>query len=58
MGNVKQESIEQIWNGPKYQEFRRRMFAGDYPESCRNCDVLVANPHWKALQAKRAALPN
>lgn len=58
MGNVKQESIEQIWNGPKYQEFRRRMFAGDYPESCRNCDVLVANPHFKALQAKRAALPN
>lgn len=55
MGNVYEQSIEQIWNGPKYQEFRRRMFAGDYPEPCRTCDVLVANPHWKALQKRREA---
>ncbi|GDY01593.1 radical SAM protein [Planctomycetota bacterium] len=54
MGNVKDQSIEQIWNGPKYQEFRRRMFAGEYTQSCRSCDVLTANPHWKALEAQRA----
>ena len=58
MGNVFETPIEQIWNGPKYQEFRRRMFAGDYPEPCSKCDVLIANPHWKELQKKReAAVP-
>ena len=52
MGNVNEQSVEQIWNGDKYREFRRRMFARDYPEVCRTCDVLIANPHFdkKTLQ--------
>ena len=58
MGNVNEQSIEQIWNGPKYREFRRRMHARDYPEVCRGCDVLVANPHfdkkWLQQQAPSA----
>jgi radical SAM protein with 4Fe4S-binding SPASM domain len=57
MGSIKEQPIEEIWNGPKYREFRRRMFAGDYPASCASCDVLIANPHFKALQAKRAQQP-
>ena len=55
MGNVLEQSVEEIWNGPKYREFRRRMFAGDYPEVCRTCDVLVANPAFKELQRRREA---
>ncbi|MCU0867451.1 MAG: SPASM domain-containing protein [Planctomycetes bacterium] len=46
MGNVNEQSIEQIWNGPKYREFRRRMQARDYHEVCKGCDVLTANPHF------------
>lgn len=44
MGDAKTQSFEEIWNGEKYQEFRRRMFAKDYPEVCKNCYVLVGNP--------------
>ena len=49
MGNTKQQSVEEIWNGEKYREFRRRMFARDYPEACQNCEHLVANPHFEKL---------
>lgn len=44
MGNVNERPLAEIWNGEKYREFRRRMNARDYPEVCRTCDVLVANP--------------
>ena len=47
MGNVNEESIEEIWNGENYRAFRRQMFSGNYPEPCANCDVLVANPAFK-----------
>lgn len=53
MGNVNEQTLEQIWNGPKYREFRRRMHARDYPEVCRTCDVLVANPHFDRQDLER-----
>jgi hypothetical protein len=40
------QSFEEIWNGPAYQEFRRRMLAGDYPEVCRTCVVLTGPEHF------------
>ena len=59
MGNVKEQEFEQIWNGDKYRGFRRRMHARDYPEVCRTCDVLVANPHFdqKSLTQAPATPP-
>jgi radical SAM protein with 4Fe4S-binding SPASM domain len=55
MGNVNEQSMEQIWNGEKYRAFRRRMQARDYPEVCRTCDVLVANPHFDKKWLERPA---
>ncbi|MBL9077071.1 MAG: SPASM domain-containing protein [Planctomycetes bacterium] len=59
MGNTNEQSLTEIWNGPKYREFRRRMQAKDYPEVCRTCDVLVANPkfdkRWLQQPAKSDA---
>ena len=46
MGNVNEQSMKEIWNGERYREFRRRMHTKDYPEVCKTCDVLVANPHF------------
>ena len=46
MGNVLQEDFESVWNGPRYREFRRRMFAGDYPQVCRTCVVLTGPAHF------------
>ncbi|HEX6810859.1 MAG TPA: SPASM domain-containing protein [Planctomycetota bacterium] len=59
MGNVNEQSLEQIWNSEKYRTFRRRMNARDYPEVCRTCDVLVANPYFdkKSLERPAAAKP-
>lgn len=37
-GNVWESSIEEIWNGPKYQEHRRRMLSGDVQGLlCQDC---------------------
>ena len=52
MGNVLHEDFESIWNGPRYREFRRRMFAGDYPEVCRTCVVLTGPAHFPGNAAR------
>jgi radical SAM protein with 4Fe4S-binding SPASM domain len=46
MGNLLEQPFEAIWNGPAYREFRRRMFAGDYPDVCRHCVVLTGPAHF------------
>lgn len=53
MGNVLKQPFEAIWNGPAYQEFRRRMFAGDYPKVCADCVVLTGPAHFPGNAAKR-----
>jgi radical SAM protein with 4Fe4S-binding SPASM domain len=55
MGNVNEQSLGEIWNGDKYRDFRRRMNARDYPEVCRTCDVLIANPHFDKKSLERPA---
>jgi radical SAM protein with 4Fe4S-binding SPASM domain len=57
MGNVNEQSIEAIWNGPKYRAFRRRMHQRDYPEPCRTCDMMIANPHFDKKSLERPARP-
>jgi len=37
MGNIFKQSVEEIWHGPKYQEFRRRMLSEDKPDMCKLC---------------------
>jgi len=55
MGNVLEQTFEEVWNGPEYQEFRRRMYAGDYPEVCRTCVVLTGPSHFPGNQPKTDA---
>lgn len=41
-GNVMEQSLEEIWNGPKYEEFRKLHLSRDYSEDfmChKNCDL-------------------
>jgi len=54
MGNVLDESFESIWNGERYREFRRRMFAGDYPDVCASCVVLTGPAHFPGHAGKPA----
>ncbi|MFH0944535.1 MAG: radical SAM protein [Planctomycetota bacterium] len=51
MGNIKDEPFEKIWNGEKFQSFRKRMFEGKYPAVCASCYVLVGNPEYQRMTA-------
>lgn len=46
MGNIHEETVEEIWNGERYRSLRRQMNERRYPEACRNCHHLVVNPHF------------
>lgn len=37
MGNIKEQSFEEIWNSPKYREFRRKMVENNLVPICENC---------------------
>lgn len=51
MGNTNDATIETIWNGDRYRDFRRRMHARDYPDVCRTCNILVDNPAFVPVAA-------
>ena len=41
MGNVNEQSLDEIWNGEKYKEFRRSHILGDFPKEFKcasRCD--------------------
>jgi len=57
LGNVLHQPFEEIWNGEKYRDFRRRMFSGDYPKVCSTCVVLTGKLHFPGLRDGDAAAP-
>lgn len=40
LGNVFETSLAEVWQGPRYLEFRRRHRSGPPPASCRGCGTL------------------
>jgi len=39
MGNMVEHGVEQVWNGDRYQAFRKRLDSDDPPVMCRSCSV-------------------
>ena len=40
-GNIYEQSFEEIWNGPRYQDFRKNLIVhGSYPACSRCCGIL------------------
>jgi MoaA/NifB/PqqE/SkfB family radical SAM enzyme len=39
LGDATQESLRRIWNGPRYQEFRRALLGETPPPACSSCGV-------------------
>jgi len=37
LGNIFEETAEEIWNGPRYQQWRTAMLAGEPPDACKGC---------------------
>jgi radical SAM protein with 4Fe4S-binding SPASM domain len=40
MGNIKTQSLADIWNGSPYQVFRAKFAAGQHPKLCEGCIVV------------------
>jgi len=39
LGHLGEHSFPEIWNGPAYREFRRRLMSEEPPEVCRGCSL-------------------
>jgi radical SAM protein with 4Fe4S-binding SPASM domain len=39
LGNATQQTMREIWNGEKYQEFRRALLSPQPPPACSNCGL-------------------
>lgn len=37
-GNIKQKSLDEIWDEADFREFRRRVLTGDFPNECSDCE--------------------
>ncbi|MEM7203823.1 MAG: radical SAM protein [Planctomycetota bacterium] len=42
LGNLNQQSVDEVWNGPEAQDLRRAMLTHDLPGKCRDCEFHVA----------------
>ena len=43
LGNATQQTMREIWNGEKYQEFRRALLSPQPPSACSNCGCAGAS---------------
>jgi len=43
LGNLKEKTFEEIWNGLKYKEFRKRLKSYNPNEECRRCKRAIWN---------------
>jgi radical SAM protein with 4Fe4S-binding SPASM domain len=41
MGNVRENSIEEIFHGEKFSDFRNRILSGNLPRACIDCGYLI-----------------
>ena len=39
LGDASQQSLREIWNGPRYQDFRRALLSDAPPAACANCGL-------------------
>ncbi len=39
LGNASQQSLRDIWNGPRYQDFRAALLSDAPPRACASCGL-------------------
>ncbi|MGC6488546.1 MAG: SPASM domain-containing protein [Planctomycetota bacterium] len=42
LGNLEQQSFDEVWNGPEAQDLRRAMLTQDLPDVCKGCTFHTA----------------
>lgn len=58
IGNLNEQSLDRIWNGPEFAAFRMRVNSLNPPASCRNCGMARVRNNRKAYAPVRYALPS
>ena len=58
IGNLNEQSLEEIWNGPSFASFRMRVNSTDPPASCRNCGMSRVANNRRAYAPVRYAQPS
>ena len=57
MGNLNEQSLCQIWNGPAFASFRKRVNSSDPPAPCRNCGLSRVHNNRRAYAPVRYSTP-
>jgi radical SAM protein with 4Fe4S-binding SPASM domain len=57
VGNLNEESLEKIWSGPRFADFRMRINTPNPPAPCRNCGMSRVHNNRRAYAPVRYALP-
>ncbi|MBV9586429.1 MAG: SPASM domain-containing protein, partial [Alphaproteobacteria bacterium] len=39
LGDATQQSLREIWNGPRYRAFRKALLSDKPPSACANCGL-------------------
>jgi radical SAM protein with 4Fe4S-binding SPASM domain len=55
IGNLNEQNLDEIWNGPKFAAFRSRVNSPDPPPSCRNCGMARVRNNRRAYAPVRYA---
>lgn len=53
VGNLNDQSFEEIWNGAPLVELRRRFVADDPPDGCKNCFLFMQSQAREELFVKK-----
>lgn len=58
MGNLHENTMEEIWNGPRYQELRWSVNSPNPPPSCRTCPFVrdINDPDSYLIHGAKARL--
>lgn len=57
IGNLNEQSLDDIWTGPGFAAFRMRINSPNPPASCRNCGMARVRNNRRAYAPVRYALP-
>ena len=57
VGNLNEEKLDQIWTGPRFADFRKRINTPNPPAPCRNCGMSRVHNNRRAYAPARYGLP-
>ena len=53
LGRIGEQTLDEIWNGPRIREMRSRLKSYDFPEACKWCAWQIRGGDFEEVLAKR-----